>query len=104
MMDDKRRVMLGVTVKPSVIEALDRFVKRQGIQSRSQGVELALRAALEGAVPKMYAAIGATKSKCKACARTIWWVTTKNGKRAPYTAEGFSHFVDCPKADQFRKD
>ena len=103
MMDDKRRVMLGVTVKPSVVEALDLFVKKQGIQSRSQGVELALRASLEGAVPKLYADIGAKKSKCKGCGRTIWWVITKDGKRASYTAEGLSHFV-CGLPKAARKD
>ena len=98
MMDDKKRVMLGATVKPSVIAALDKFVTEHGVSSRSQALELAMRSFLEGAIPKLYGVIGATKSKCKACDRTIWWVTTKNGKHAPYTAEGFSHFADCPKA------
>lgn len=89
MLDDKRRVMLGTSVKPSVIAALDKFAAEHGVSSRSQALELALRSFLEGAIPKLYAAIGATKGKCKACDRTIWWVTTKNGKNAPYTAEGF---------------
>ncbi len=43
------------------------------------------------------------KSQCRACGADIWFVKTKNGKSAPYTAEALSHFADCPKAESFRK-
>lgn len=40
---------------------------------------------------------------CKACGAPLWFVKHKNGKMAPYTAAGISHFADCPKAAQFKK-
>lgn len=38
--------------------------------------------------------------RCGGCQRER--VTTKNGKSAPFTADGLNHFADCPKADRFR--
>jgi hypothetical protein len=43
------------------------------------------------------------KGTCKGCGRAIWWVKHRNGKRAPYTAEGLNHFADCPQRELFRK-
>jgi hypothetical protein len=40
---------------------------------------------------------------CKACGAKIWWIKTRRGKRAPYTAEGINHFADCPQAEEFRR-
>ena len=40
--------------------------------------------------------------RCKACGADIWWMKTRNGKVAPYTKHGVSHFMDCPKAEEFR--
>jgi hypothetical protein len=42
------------------------------------------------------------ETACRSCGKAIYWVVTKNGKRAPYTAEGISHFADCPNAAQHR--
>lgn len=44
------------------------------------------------------------KGKCRGCGADIWWLVHKNGKRAPYTCKAENHFIDCPKADQFRRD
>lgn len=41
--------------------------------------------------------------KCRGCEALVYWVTHKNGKRAPYTAAGLNHFIDCPAAAQFGK-
>jgi len=43
------------------------------------------------------------RSTCKGCGAEIWWVTHRNGRRAPYTAEALNHFADCPAAAQFKK-
>lgn len=43
------------------------------------------------------------EGRCKGCGVLIYWVKHKNGKAAPYTAEGLNHFVDCPAAKEFRK-
>ena len=40
---------------------------------------------------------------CSACGAGVYWITHLNGKRAPYTQAGFNHFIDCPRAEQFRK-
>lgn len=42
------------------------------------------------------------EGQCRGCGRKIWWIVTKNGKKAPYTDEGLNHFADCPKANEFR--
>jgi hypothetical protein len=48
--------------------------------------------------------IGADKSTCKKCGSVIWWVVTKNGKKAPFTAQGVNHFADCPGAEEVRRE
>jgi hypothetical protein len=45
---------------------------------------------------------GAPVRYCRGCGRNVWWLAMPSGKRAPYTTEGLSHFVDCPQAQQFR--
>lgn len=42
------------------------------------------------------------KGRCKGCGSPIYWVRHKNGRVGPYSENGLSHFIDCPKADQFR--
>lgn len=39
---------------------------------------------------------------CRACGVDIAMVRHRNGKLAPYTMDGVNHFVNCPKAEQFR--
>ena len=39
----------------------------------------------------------------KVCGQPIFWLTTKNGRQAPYTEIGISHFADCPYAGRSRK-
>jgi len=43
------------------------------------------------------------KRECKACGATIYFVVHKSGKRAPYTGDALNHFIDCPRAREFRK-
>ncbi len=40
---------------------------------------------------------------CRACGAELAMVRHKNGKLAPYTMAGVNHFIDCEKADQFRR-
>lgn len=40
---------------------------------------------------------------CKACGAQLAMVRHRNGKLAPYTMGGVNHFIDCAKADQFRR-
>lgn len=40
---------------------------------------------------------------CNGCGREIFFVHHENGRWAPYTTSGLPHFIDCPKAKQFRK-
>jgi hypothetical protein len=40
-------------------------------------------------------------SKCKDCGQDIYWCVTQTGQRMPVIVH--SNFVDCPKADEFRK-
>lgn len=40
---------------------------------------------------------------CKSCGAQLAMVRHRNGKLAPYTMSGINHFIDCAKADQFRR-
>lgn len=40
-------------------------------------------------------------TKCPACQTEMWWVTHKNGKKAPYTVEAVVHFNECKAAEGF---
>lgn len=60
-------------------------------------------ARLRSNIQLLYKSLGLDQGQCRACGCPIWWVITKNGKRAPFTAEGLNHFADCEGADQFRK-
>lgn len=37
------------------------------------------------------------------CRQEIWWIVHRNGKRAPYNADGINHFVTCIDAPRFKK-
>jgi hypothetical protein len=39
---------------------------------------------------------------CKACGVQLAFVRHRNGKLGPYTADGVNHFINCPKAGEFR--
>ena len=39
---------------------------------------------------------------CRSCGADIFWLVTKNGKKAPYTPMGLNHFADCASADRHR--
>ena len=40
-------------------------------------------------------------TKCPACKKEMWWVTHKNGKKAPYSVEAVVHFKECTAAEGF---
>jgi hypothetical protein len=40
---------------------------------------------------------------CRACGKSIYWVRHLNGKCAPYTEAGLNHFIDCPRAQEFKR-
>lgn len=40
---------------------------------------------------------------CRGCGAPIYWITHKNGKKAPYTGTGLNHFADCPKSKDFKR-
>jgi hypothetical protein len=40
---------------------------------------------------------------CKACEATLYFVRHTNGARAPYTEDAVNHFVNCPKANDFKR-
>ena len=47
--------------------------------------------------------LGTEIVKCNKCGQEIFWIKTKSGKAAPITLKLISHFVDCPNANDFRK-
>jgi hypothetical protein len=72
--------------------------------------------------PQFFTVPAGTPSRRCACGRQVYWIFTAAGKRmpvncevpqgyapsaprseAPHDGHGISHFVDCPKATQFRK-
>lgn len=40
---------------------------------------------------------------CRSCGRGIFWVMTKNDRRAPFDRDGLSHFATCPFASRHRR-
>ena len=59
---------------------------------------------LKSNIALLYRTIGAEAGECRSCKAPLWWLITKNGKRAPFTAEGLNHFADCPNAPAHKKD
>ncbi len=51
---------------------------------------------------KAFAKVAGDAGECRSCGATIYWVKTRNGKRAPYDGEGISHFATCPNANRHR--
>lgn len=47
--------------------------------------------------------IAETIRPCRACGEQLAIVRHRNDKLAPYTMDGTNHFINCPKADQFRQ-
>ena len=59
-------------------------------------------AQLKGNIARLLAAAG-QRAYCRGCGAEIWWLVHSNLKRVPYTSAGLNHFIDCPKAKEFRK-
>lgn len=46
---------------------------------------------------------GTPKGRCKGCDAEILYVRTDKGGQIPVNPDGTSHFINCPKGDQFRR-
>ena len=62
-----------------------------------------VRVVYEANIARLMKTIGADVGVCRGCNARVYWVTTRNGKKAPFTAAGLSHFADCPAAERFRQ-
>jgi hypothetical protein len=49
-------------------------------------------------------ALGVRITQCYRCGRKIFFIQTKHRRVAPVTMELTNHFIDCPKAEDFRKE
>lgn len=56
--------------------------------------------AKDAAFARLLAKIG-TPRACKGCNATIWMVRILTGESKPYDAAGSSHFLTCPKREEF---
>lgn len=43
------------------------------------------------------------KRPCRACGVDLYFVRHRTGTKAPYTADGLNHFVNCPQAARFKR-
>lgn len=59
-------------------------------------------AAIDFNISKLLEAIAGVPGSCRGCREPVFWVTHKNGKKTPYNARGFNHFIDCTARDQFK--
>lgn len=76
------------------VTALESQLQREGEAVDSASIFATMRAILNR--------VGDV-TRCKDCGQTIWFVPTRHGRRAPYTAAGLNHFADCPGAGSFRR-
>lgn len=94
-----------------VLEVGERRVVDKAALEKAEGVLVAAlngdrRACVEwyrSNVRLLMQTMGVAADKCSSCGAPIWWVTTKNGKPAPISVDGLSHFADCRTADQHRR-
>jgi uncharacterized protein with PIN domain len=70
--------------------------------TKEEWVEFELNQMKERLV-KLFGLIAEEKRPCRACAQELWFVRHKNGKVAPYTADGTNHFINCPHAKEFKR-
>jgi hypothetical protein len=57
----------------------------------------------QGRTTRMLLMNTARPDKCRGCEAEIFWVRHLNGRSTPYTSAGVNHFVNCPKAADFKK-
>lgn len=96
--DDRRGLAAEVGLQPAAGQAIRRAV----IRGKEEVARV--RAEYEANIARlMKTMIGAGPGVCRGCGADIYWVTTKAGKKAPFTAAALSHFADCPAAERFRK-
>lgn len=53
-------------------------------------------------IAKLMNSIGADAGECKSCRAPLFWIVTKNGKKAPIDRDGLNHFGSCPNAQAHR--
>lgn len=57
---------------------------------------------LRSNISHLLRAVAGDCTPCRGCGAPIWWIRTKTGRPAPWTADGLNHFADCPAASSFR--
>ena len=79
---------------------------KDGLRRVVSAAEVAVkqvRAAYEANIARLMKTIGADVGLCLGCNARVYWVTTRKGKKAPFTAAALSHFADCPDAAKYRR-
>ena len=59
---------------------------------------------MEDRIRALLTNVAEDKRPCRNCGEPLAFVRHRNGKLAPYTMAGVNHFIDCPGAQQFRKE
>lgn len=68
-----------------------------------QTLEAACADALQTALANLIRLCG-EPGFCRGCnSRVFWFRHKESGKLTPYTTSGLNHFIDCPKAKDFKK-
>lgn len=52
---------------------------------------------------KLLLSAAGDRARCRGCGQEIFWLTHRNGKKAPYDPDGANHFSSCKRADDFRQ-
>jgi hypothetical protein len=86
-MSPESDILPGIDAQPDLVAELDKALKL--IERRNDHLR------------KLFANIGA-EARCK-CGATMWFIAHRNGKVAPYNADGETHFATCPHSKEFRK-
>ena len=58
---------------------------------------------IEKRMASLLQAVAVEVRPCKACKTQLAMVRHRNGKLTPYTMDGTNHFINCPHAEEFRK-
>lgn len=58
---------------------------------------------IEKRMSNLLQAIAVEVRPCRAFQTQLAMVMHRNGKLTPYTMDGTNHFINCPRADEFRR-
>ena len=70
-----------------------------------ENLSLEIQVAIQQALHELLEKVG-QRGTCRGCGTEIFWVRHKtSGKLVPYSCRSsLNHFIDCPRAAEFRKD